>query len=208
NRVGIALANLRAFDKKLAYADPYPPGRSPAGRILVIGPHGQYDEVQRRLSGSVEFTLLAYDAIINSYDADTLLRSYWHVTQQVKFASLLYMHNVQAMATVAGVPLNATQAAANPFFRLLARIELLTHGGGGACHPDTCHGTPSNYNNLMQHLLGAVPDWAGRPTFAARQQEAMRRVTEAWDATDTGVWFMLAFPECDHAHAPAGCGGK
>ena len=126
----------------------------------------------------------------------------------MKFAALLYQQNVQAMATLAGIPLNGTEAEQTPFFRLLARVETLTHGGGGPCKPDTCHGTPFNYNNLLKHVFAQVPYWASRPTFAREQQEVLHRFTEAWDSTDSAVWFTFSFPQCDQVAAPSGCGGR
>jgi hypothetical protein len=202
-----AMANLQAFDTTLRFADPYPSARSPQGRILVIGPHGDYEEAQRRLSSATTFLLAATAAVVNAYKSDSLLPSYWSLYQQLKFAGTLFQQNVQAMATVAGLSLSATEAARSPFFRILGRIETLTHGGGGPCKPDTCHGTPYQYNNFMQFTLSQVSYWAGRPSFAHYQQEAMHRITEAWDGTDTAVWYMLTFPECDQRSTPRGCGG-
>jgi hypothetical protein len=124
----------------------------------------------------------------------------------MEFAALLYRQNVQAMATLAGVPLNGTEAEQTPFFRLLARVETLTHGGGGPCQPDNCRGTPHNYNSALQHVVTQVPYWASRPTFAREQQEMLRRFTQAWDGTDSAVWFTFIFPPCDHVAAPSSCG--
>jgi len=202
-----ALVNLQAFDTTLRFADPYPAARSPQGRMLVIGPHGDYDEAQRRLTSATTFLLAATAAVVNAYKSDSLLPSYWSLYQQLKFAGTLYQQNIQAMATLAGLSQNATEAARSPFFRILGRIETLTHGGGGPCHPDDCHGTPYQYNNFMQFTLSQVSYWAGRPSFAHYQQEAMHRITEAWDGTDSAVWYMLTFPECDQRSTPRGCGG-
>lgn len=202
-----AMANLKAFDATLPYEDPYPPGRSPSGRILVVGPHGQYDLAQQRLHTATTFLLQATNGVINAYKSDSLLPSYWNLYQQVKFATTLYQQNVLAMATLADVHQNATEAARSPFFRLLDRLETLQHGGGGPCKPDNCHGTPYNYNNFTQFTLNQVGYWSGRPNFAAYQKEAMHRITEAWDATDTATWYVLAFPECDQRSTPRGCGG-
>jgi hypothetical protein len=202
-----ALVNLQAFDTTLRFADPYPAARSPQGRMLVIGPHGDYDEAQRRLTSATTFLLAATAAVVDAYKSDSLLPSYWSLYQQLKFAGTLYQQNIEAMATLAGLSQNATEAARSPFFRILGRIETLTHGGGGPCHPDDCHGTPYQYNNFMQFTLSQVSYWAGRPSFAHYQQEAMHRITEAWDATDSAVWYMLTFPECDQRSTPRGCGG-
>jgi hypothetical protein len=57
-------------------------------------------------------------------------------------------------------------------------------------------------------MIAQVPYWTGRPTFAREQQEVLRRFAEAWDSTDTAVWFIFAFPECDETATPGGCGGR
>jgi hypothetical protein len=203
-----AVRQLKAFNRQLAFADPYPKGVSPNGRRLVLGPHGDYDEAQNRLHGATNFLLMGYEALIRGYAANSVLPSYEPLYQQMKFAALLYRQNVQAMATLAGFPLYGSEAEQNPFFRLLARVETLTHGGGGPCKPDNCHGTPYNYNQLLQFMIAQVPYWTGRPTFAREQQEVLRRFAEAWDSTDTAVWFIFAFPECDETATPGGCGGR
>jgi hypothetical protein len=207
-RIPETVRQLKAFNRQLAFADPYPEGVSRNGRRLIMGPHGDYDEAQNRLNGAADFVLLGYEALVRGYAANSLLPSYEPLYQQMKFAALLYRQNVQAMATLAGVPLNGTEVEQNPFFRLLARVETLTHGGGGACRPDNCHGTPYNYNQLMQSVLVQVPYWTGRSTFAREQQEVIHRFAQAWDKTDTAVWFIFAFPECDETAAPGGCGGR
>jgi hypothetical protein len=209
-----ALTQLNQVSRTLPYTDPYPLAVSPLGRRLIIGPHGEYDVAQGRLSSAVNFLLLGYEALVRSYNADTLLPSYEPLYQEMKFAALLYRQNVQAMATLANLPLTSSEAARDPFFRVLGRIETLTHGGGGPttaanhCAGDTCHGTPYNYNQIAQYFLQLVPQWAGRPTFAAEQREVLHRLTEAWDGTDSAVWFTLSFPECDQVAAPTGCGGR
>lgn len=207
-RIPDAVRQLKAFNRQLAFADPYPEGVSPHGRRLIIGPHGDYDDAQNRLNGATNFLLMGYEALVRGYAADSMLPSYESLYQQMKFAALLYRQNVQAMATLAGVSLSGPEVEQNPFFRLLGRVETLTHGGGGPCKPDNCHGTPYNYNNLLQHVIVQVPYWAGRPTFAREQQEVLHRFTEAWDSTDTAVWFIFTFPQCDHVAAPSGCGGR
>jgi hypothetical protein len=212
--VANALTQLNAFNRTLPYLDPYPEGVSPQGRRLVIGPHGEYDQAQARLSSAINFLLLGYEATQRAYAADALLPGYEAIYQQMKFAALLYRQNVQAMATLAALPLTSPEAALDPFFRVLARLESLTHGGGGAttaanhCAGDTCHGTPYNYNQLVQFFIQQVPYWTGRPTFAAEQRELLHRITEAWDGTDSAVWFTLSFPQCDQVAAPTGCGGR
>jgi hypothetical protein len=207
-RIPDAVRQLKAFNRQLAFADPYPEGVSPDGQRPILGPHGDYDDAQNRLNGATNFLLLGYEALIRGYAADSVLPSYEPFYQQMKFAALLYGQNVQAMATLAGIPLNATEAAQNPFFRLLARMETLTHGGGGPCNPDTCHGTPYNYNSLLQWVIKQVPYWNSRPTFAREQQAAYMHFIDAWDSTDQGVWFTLSFPVCDPRTAPNGCGGR
>lgn len=211
--IAAAMTNLKAFDATLGYENPYPEGRSPDGRILVIGPHGDYAEAQVRLNSAITFLLQAASAVITAYGSDSLLPSYWNLYQQIKFARTLYQENVEAMGALAGVTYSASEAARNPFFRMLARIETLTHGGGGPtvasnhCSPDTCHGTPYNYMNFVKFTMDQMPYWSGRPNFAANMQVALRRISEAWDGTDSAVWFILAFPECDQKTKPAGCGG-
>ena len=207
-RIADALRQIKAFNRQLAFADPYPEGVSASGHRLILGPHGDYDNAQNRLNAATGFVLLGYEALIRGYAADSVLPSYESVYQQMKFASLLYRQNMQAMATLAGVPMNGTEVEQNPFFRLLARVETLTHGGGGPCKPDTCHGTPYNYNQLLQFAIRQVPYWANRPTFARAQQEAYTRFTDAWDGTDSAVWFTFSFPQCDQGAAPGGCGGR
>jgi hypothetical protein len=217
--IGNAVGQLKAFNRQLAFADPYPKvapshaegslGASPKGRRLILGPHGDYDDAQNRLNGATNFLLMGYEALIRGYTADSVLPSYEPLHQQMQFAALLYRQNVQAMATLAGIPLNATEAEQKPFFRLLARVETLTHGGGGICEPpDKCQGTPFNYNNLLKHVFAQAPYWATRPTFAREQQEVLHRFTEAWDSTDQAVWFTFTFPECDQLAAPRSCGGR
>ena len=207
-RIADAVRQLKAFNRALAFADPYPQGVSPNGRRLILGPHGDYDDAQNHLGGATNFLLMGYEALVRGYAADRVLPSYESLYQQMQFAALLYRQNVQAMATLAGIPLNATEAAQNPFFRLLARVETLTHGGGGPCKPDNCHGTPFNYNNLLKHVFAQTSYWASRPTFAREQQEVLHRFTQAWDSTDSAVWFTFSFPQCDEAATPNGCGGR
>jgi hypothetical protein len=205
-RIADALRQIKAFNRQLTFANPYPERVSPNGRRLILGPHGDYDDAQNRLNAATNFLLLGYDALIRGYAADSALPSYESLSQQMQFAALLYRQNVQAMATLANIPLSATtETDQTPFFRLLAGVETLTHGGGGPCQPDTCHGTPFNYNNLLKHVFVQVPYWAGRPTFAREQQEVLHRFTEAWDSTDQAVWFTFTFPECDQTAAPSSC---
>ena len=206
--IASAVGQLKAFNRQLAFADPSPEGVAPNGQRPILGPHGDYDDAQNRLNGATNFLLLGYEGLIRGYTADSVLPSYEPLYQQMKFSALLYRQNVQAMATLAGIPMNGTEAAQNPFFRLLARMETLTHGGGGPCKPDTCHGTPYNYNNLLQFVIKQVPYWASRPTFAREQQGAYMNFTDAWNNTDSAVWFTFSFPECDPAVAPNGCGGR
>ena len=203
-----AVRQLKAFNRELAFADPYPQGVSPNGARLILGPHGDYDDAQIRLYGGTNFLLMGYEALVRGYVADSVLPSYESLYQQMQFAALLYRQNVQAMATLAGIPLNGTEAEQTPFFRLLARVQTLTHGGGGPCKPDNCHGTPYNYNQLLQFAIVQMPYWAGRPTFAREQQAAYTRFTDAWDSTDSAVWFTFTFPQCDQVAAPSGCGGR
>jgi hypothetical protein len=207
-RIAEAARQLKAFNRQLTFADPYPEAVSPNGRRLILGPHGDYDDAQNRLNAATNFLLMGYEALVRGYAADSVLPSYEPLYQQMEFAALLYRQNVQAMATLAGVPLNGTEVEQTQFFRLLARVETLTHGGGGPCQPDNCRGTPHNYNSVLQRVITQVPYWAGRPTFAREQQEAVRRFTQAWDSTDSAVWFTFILPPCDHVAAPSSCGGR
>lgn len=216
--VANAITYLRAFltakdttGKPLAYLDPYPPGRSPAGRITIVGPHGEYPKAETWLITALERINRAYQSTLAAYGADSLLSNYENVYQTLKFYSLAQIQNLYAMGTAEGMQFSGDTP--NAFFRILNRLETLTHGGGGPttpandCSPDRCHGTPYDYDNMMSFILADQAAWNGRPTFMVKSLEAIKNIGVAWSATDTAVWYHLKFPECDQATQPEGCGG-
>jgi hypothetical protein len=219
-------AKLKAFNRTLAYADPYPAGRSfitdpttgtrracvlgvdPGCRVTVIGPHGEYRVVQRELAGALDRMNRAYNAALVAYGADAVLPSYGNKYQQLKFASLIVQKIGNSMGTIYG--LQFSNQPSDPFFRMLWVIESLTHGHGGPtttandCSPDTCHGISYDFNNLMQFTKADEAQEATRPTFKDKQGLVIREITEVWQFTDTALWYVMKFPQCD---VTGGCGG-
>jgi hypothetical protein len=212
-----AIAKLKLVDRTLLYADPYPPGRSPAGRITIIGPHGDYLLSQRWASSALDRLTRMFNAVLAGYDTtEPLLPGYWNTYQQEKFSSLLMQKNGVTIASYMGLT-GFTGYSTNPFFRVLGLIEDLSHGGGGPVTAanncltngrDSCHGASYDFNNMMLFGKADERNRPGRPIFAAQQSAVESEITEAWQAMQTGQeWMALTFPECDQVVQPAGCGG-
>jgi hypothetical protein len=197
-----AISKLGAFNQSLAYADPYPIGRR-GNRITIIGPHGDYVRVQIWLANAFDRLNRMYTAAIAGYGADALLSGYNNKYQQLKFSSLLVQKIGITMGSVAGLQFSGFSG--DPFFRILAILENLAHGGGGPtdaandCAPDFCHGASYDFNNMKLWTQGDASQESTRPTFKAQQAVVMSEVTEAWQATDTAAWYFLKFPEGETA---------
>ena len=219
------LAKLNLFNATLEYADPYPASRSkvcdpatgvcvPGDRITIIGPHGDYIKAMTWLATAVNRMNNMYTAAIAGYGADDLLPGYWNKYQQLKFINLLLQKIGVAMGTINGMQFAGYST--EPFFRILGIMETLSHGGGGPvtvegdCKDettgrDTCHGISYDFNNVMLFTKADSGQMATRPNHAAQQMVVMAEITEAWQATDTALWYMLKFPQCE---VTGGCGGR
>lgn len=208
-----ATAKLKLFNRALAYADPYPVGRSIDGRITIIGPHGDYLKAAQWMAEAFHRLNLMYGAAIAGYNSDALLPTYTNKYQQLKFASLLTQKAGVIVGTYAG--LQFTGYSSDPFFRVLGVLEkALLHGGGGPvtvandCGPDDrCHAASYDFNNIISIWTFAdQPYWSGRPAFMAQSIEVIKQAAIAWQAFDTGgAWNALVFPECVKT---GGCGGQ
>ena len=224
---GIGIAGARArlllYNPALAYADPFPPGRSkvcpappstdpcvPGDRITIIGPHGEYPLAQRWLATAIDRMNRLQTADIDGYGADALLPSYAPTYQREKFIHLILTKIMFTAGTFAGMRFGTDSSDA--FFRVLGRLEENTHGGGGPttaandCAPDRCHGASYDFNNITLAMSQDAAQWGTRPALHAKMLVVLREVTEAWMALDTGgVWYALKFPQCERL---GGCGGR
>lgn len=204
-----ALAKLNAVCTSCTYVNPYPLGRSADGsRITIVGPHGDYLDAMQHLQ--VAFTRMdsMEDNFIVAYGADSLLPGYENTYQRFKFVDLVERKLGNYSGAMVGMVFSGFPS--DQFFNMLAMLELATHGGGGPttpdndCSPDRCHGFSYDFNNLQIWITQDSGQWGSRPTFGSKMLDGFRLLTEAWQETDTLVWYTLKFPQCE---VTGGCGG-
>lgn len=214
-----AKAKLQAFNRTLAYADPYPTSRSKFDptRITIIGPHGDYPDAATKLIEGVGFLHQMYLAGLAGYGADSLLAGYNDTYQQLKFFSLLYQKAGVMFGLLQGMD-GFTDYPTEPFFRTIRALENFTHGGGGPVTPendcwspgDFCHASPYDFNNVKiwtKNIIKATISGSTitRPNTFNQQLEVFDRASEAWQKFDFVVWYIMTFPACE---VTGGCGGK
>ena len=209
-----AINKLKAFNRTLKYTDPYPPGRSPTGRITIIGPHGDYVRAQTWFTHGFDRMHRMWTAQIDGYygnNTEAFLPSYENVYQGMKFSSLLIQKMFWSSGYIAGIKIPGYPE--NPFFATLRVQENMLHAGGGPtteandCAGDFCHAMAYDFHTMMIFTQSDIPQWTGRPIFQSNALKTMAELTQSWQATDTAAWYFLKFPECDQVNNPVGCGG-
>ncbi len=177
-------SKLSALDPGLLYLDPWPellPGKTIQ---TVVGPHGDYRQMQHFIARGKNYALDAYGPLIALYlkgpatvggvDGD-MVRNAW-----LNSSNMLDVLD-RATALLADVPLTAEEASEDRFCRTLRVGKLLTVSA------------PAWYQRWGNIVADMIP-----PQYRG----IVAKLVDSWKHVDWSMWQSLVFPESARCTSP------
>jgi hypothetical protein len=192
-----AESHLRRFNRDLAYADYHPGPPTTNGSRTVVGPHGDYDEVQWHLWRSVVYFTRAMGSLAQALRIGSPTGDYAQMGRPYMALAQVNRNAINAMYIFSA----AIPTGKDRFFHVLDGIKLLTtqeHQGT----PMALHFINFEWQATFWPKFGRNPAWDRAVT------DAVVITSDAWKQSDHAVWMLMVFPDCSILLNPEGCGGR
>jgi hypothetical protein len=182
---------ISQFNKTLAFRNVYPYPATPNGSHTLVGPHGDYDMVQWHLYRSNVYFVRALSDLAGVIGTPGI--DYSSMGKPFEALAAIQRNQTHAQFVMAGV----FETNPDPFFAVFDATKPLTVD------------TPQRLNAFSFTWQAKLLPLLGRGLgIDAALIDAMGITMDAWAKSDSAVWHVLVFPDCDTLGNPAGCGGR